>query len=138
MAEGQTFRLSIVTPERAVLECEARSAVFPAWDGEIGILPRRSALLCRLGTGILRVQADGGARHFFIDGGFGQMVENRLTILTEGAKEIAELDREEARQALQAAQEMPAGDEKAFGERQRAMDRARAALRLTGGGGSGE
>ncbi len=136
MAEGQTFHLSIVTPERAVLECEARSAVFPAWDGDVGILRNRAPLLCRLGVGRLTAETvDEGVRQLFIDGGFGQMVENRLTILTEGAKEIADLDREEARQALAAAQEMSSADAKAFGERQRAMERARAALRLTGGGG---
>ncbi len=99
MAED-TFHCSVVTPERAVLECDATAAVFPAHDGEIGILPRRSALLCRLGTGILRVQADGGARHFFIDGGFAQMVDNRLTLLTEQARSTDEVDLEAARQAL--------------------------------------
>ena len=127
MADSETFHLSIVTPERAVLECEARSAVFPAWDGEIGILCNRAPLLCRLGVGRLKAETvDAGKRELFIDGGFGQMVENRLTILTEQAKEISELDREEARQALQAAGEMSAADERAFGEGQRAMDRARA------------
>ena len=133
MADSETFHLSIVTPERAVLECEARSAVFPAWDGEIGILRNRAPLLCRLGVGRLKADTvDEGKRELFIDGGFGQMVENRLTILTEGAKEIAKLDREaEGREALAAAQEMSAADERAFGERQRAMDRARAVLRLT-------
>ena len=133
MADSETFHLSIVTPERAVLECEARSVVFPAWDGEIGILRNRAPLLCRLGVGRLTADTvDKGERELFIDGGFGQMVENRLTILTEGAKEISKLDREaEGRQALAAAQEMSAADERAFGERQRAMDRARAVLRLT-------
>ena len=133
MADSETFHLSIVTPERAVLECEARSVVFPAWDGEIGILRNRAPLLCRLGVGRLTADTvDKGERELFIDGGFGQMVENRLTILTEQAKEISKLDREaEGREALAAAQEMSAADERAFGERQRAMDRARAVLRLT-------
>ena len=92
MADSETFHLSIVTPERAVLECEARSAVFPAWDGDIGILRNRAPLLCRLGVGRLTAETvDEGVRQLFIDGGFGQMVENRLTILTEQAKEISEL-----------------------------------------------
>ena len=29
-----SFQLSVVTPEQAVLECEARSVVFPAHDGQ--------------------------------------------------------------------------------------------------------
>ena len=68
---ADTFHCSVVTPERAILECDASSAVFPAWDGEIGILPQRSALLCRLGTGVLRVKSEGEEHKFFIDGGLG-------------------------------------------------------------------
>ena len=72
MAED-TFHCSVVTPERAVLECDAVSAVFPAWDGEIGILPGRAPLLCRLGLGILRAKTAEETHLFFIDGGFAQI-----------------------------------------------------------------
>lgn len=44
---ADTFHCSVVTPERAVLECEASFAAFPAHDGEIGIMPQRAPLLCR-------------------------------------------------------------------------------------------
>ena len=125
---ADTFHCSVVTPERAVLECDATSAVFPAHDGEIGILPRRSALLCRLGTGVLRVTADGEERKFYIDGGFGQMVENKLTLLTEQARGADEVDFDAARQALEDARALSVED--GYDQRQAAIERAQAQVKL--------
>ncbi len=125
---ADTFHCSVVTPERAVLECDATSAVFPAHDGDVGILPRRAPLLCRLGTGILRVETEGKTQSFFIDGGFGQMVDNKLTLLTEQARAASELDLEAARAALEEAQALPVED--GYDQRQTAIERARAQVKL--------
>ena len=126
---ANTFHCSVVTPERAVLECDATSAVFPAWDGEIGILPRRSALLCRLGTGILRVTAGGEERQLYVDGGFGQMVDDRLTLLTEQARASDEVDLAAARRLLEEARALSV-DEAGYDARQAAIQRARAQVKL--------
>jgi F-type H+-transporting ATPase subunit epsilon len=126
-----TFHCSIVTPERAVLECDARSVVFPAWDGEIGILKNRAPLLCRLGIGVLRATTDEGETVLFVDGGFAQMVDNRLTVLTEQARSLSDLDRDEARRILDEAKGMRITDERSFVMRQAALRRGREQLRLT-------
>jgi len=134
MAEA-TFHCSVVTPERAILECDATSAVFPAWDGEIGILPRRAPLLCRLGIGILRVKTAGETRRFFIDGGFGQMVDNKLTLLTEQASAATEIEAAAARAALDEAKAAKAeGDGSVYDAKQTAIRRAKAQVELSGPG----
>lgn len=125
---ADTFHCSVVTPERAILECDATSAVFPAHDGEVGILPQRAPLLCRLGTGVLRVQTEGEERQFYIDGGFGQMVDNKLTLLTEQARSKDEIELDAARQALDDAKGLSVDD--GYDERQAAIARARAQLKL--------
>ena len=129
---AETFHCSVVTPERAVLEIDARSAVFPAWDGEIGILPRRSALLCRLGIGVLRVETGDETHRFFIDGGFAQMVDNKLTLLTEQARGADEIELDAARQALEdaCAMSIEEGTSQVYAARQAAIDRANAQLKL--------
>ena len=132
MASSELFQMSVVTPERAVLETEAKFVAFPAHDGEIGILKGRAPLLCRLGIGVLRVETETDEKVLFIEGGFAQMVDDRLTILTEQAKAPAELDRDEAEGLLTEAQAMGTGDERAFEERQAALERARGQLRLVG------
>ena len=131
MAEP-TFHCSVVTPERAILECDASFAAFPAHDGEFGIMPRRAPLLCRLGTGILRVKVDGEERQFFVDGGFAQMVDNRLTLLTEQARGTDEIELDAARQALEDARAMSVeeGTSQLYAERQAAIARAQAQLKM--------
>jgi F-type H+-transporting ATPase subunit epsilon len=126
-----TFHVAVVTPEREVLALEARAVTLPAYDGEMGILARRAPLLTQLGSGELRVEAaDGGKRALFVSGGFAQMVENRLTVLTEEALEPAALTREAARSGLARAASLPNRSEAEHERRQRAADRARALGRL--------
>src|SRR5260370_16778684 len=85
---ANTFPVSVISPERAVLESEATFAAVPAHDGELGILHNRAPMLYRLGAGLLRLDTPPGKRALFVAGGFAQMGENPLTILTEAAKDL--------------------------------------------------
>ena len=69
----------------------------PAHDGEIGFLRDRAPIVCKLDAGSLRINAAGELQVLYVDGGFAEMVDNRLTILTEVARFVDELDRDEAR-----------------------------------------
>ncbi|MEM1177241.1 MAG: ATP synthase F1 subunit epsilon [Acidobacteriota bacterium] len=112
MAED-TFQCSIVTPERAVLETEAATFVsIPAHDGEIGFLAGRAPLLCQLGIGVLRVEMGQEVEVFYVDRGFAQMAENKLTVLTEQARRPAELDRAELEQSLKSAESEELSDKR--------------------------
>ncbi len=130
MANKETFHCSVITPERAVLETEATFVAFPAHDGEVGILPGRAPLLFKMGIGSLRVESPEGNRLFFVDGGFAQMVENRLTLLTEQAKAVSEIDRAAVERALAEARDMPMITDAEFAARQRAVERAETQLHL--------
>lgn len=125
-----SFQCSVVTPERAVLEVTARSVVFPALDGEIGILTSRAPLLSQLGIGPLKVEAEGETHVFMIDGGFAQMVDNKLTILTEQARKASEIDRDAARQELEAAMGRQASSAEEYEERKKDIQRARVQLKV--------
>ena len=125
-----TFHLSVVTPEQKVLETEVKFVALPAHDGEIGVLRNRAPLLVRLAPGVLRADTDGGPRTLYIDGGFAEMADNRLTVLTESAARPEELDAEAIQQELEAARELPMPDDAAFAERQRALRRARVQRQL--------
>jgi len=82
MAKNDTFHCSVITPERAVLETDATFVALPAHDGELGVLRNRAPMLYKLGTGELRVETPEGKHLLFVDGGFAQMVDNRLALLT--------------------------------------------------------
>lgn len=125
-----SFRVSVVTPEREVLALAARFVALPSFDGEIGILARRAPLLTQLGSGALRIEAaEGGTRTLFVAGGFAQMVDDKLTVLTEEALEPAAVTAEAARRDLAAAAALPARSEVEATKKQRAQDRARALAR---------
>jgi F-type H+-transporting ATPase subunit epsilon len=127
---AKTFHCTVITPERPVLEREATFVAFPAFDGEMGVLPHRAPILAKLGAGELRVESPEGNADFFINGGFAQMVDDKLTLLTEEAKPKAELDRSKAAQELAAALALPARDEPQALARERAVTRARALVRV--------
>jgi len=130
MASSETFHCSVVTPERAVLECEAKFVALPAWDGEVGILKGRAPLLCKLGIGRLRIETADGKQVLFVDGGFAEMLDDQLTILTENARAPEELDRQVASVDLEAARGMSVTDDASFEARQKALKRAQTQLRL--------
>jgi F-type H+-transporting ATPase subunit epsilon len=123
--QPETFRCIVVTPERAVLECEARFVALPAWDGEIGVLRNRAPLICKLGIGRLRVETPAERHVLFLDGGFAEMIDNRLTVLTEVARRPEELDRDEIEAGLEAARAIEVRDDESFAVRQAAMQRVR-------------
>ena len=59
---------SIVTPEAAQDDMQITSAVLPAHDGEVGILPGHAPMLCNLGAGVFRYKLSDGSdeKVFFI------------------------------------------------------------------------
>jgi F-type H+-transporting ATPase subunit epsilon len=130
MAKDPVFRCSVITPEAAVLEAEVTSVVFPAHDGQIGVLRDRAPLLCKLGIGELRAEALDGLRRYFVDGGFAQVVHNNLIILTQEAVPAEKLDAETARQELADAVAVSAPTLEAQEKRRRDQARARAKLRI--------
>jgi F-type H+-transporting ATPase subunit epsilon len=76
------------------------------------------------------VETPPGNHRVYEDGGFAQMVENRLTLLTEQAKAVEEIDRAAAERALSEAREMPMVTDAEFAARQRAVQRAEIQIHL--------
>jgi F-type H+-transporting ATPase subunit epsilon len=88
---AKDIHLMVITPEHQVLDEQAHFVAFPAHDGEYGVLRDRSALMCELGIGELRYEQDGQTHHFFIDGGFAQVFDNQVTLLTAQALPTSEI-----------------------------------------------
>jgi len=130
MAKTDTFKCSVITPERVVLESDANFAAFPAHDGEMGILPHRAPLVCKLGIGAMRVESPGQKHTLFVDGGFAEVAGNHLTVLTQQAKTPDAIDKAAAELALAAARVLRVSDESSHRARSDAIRRARAQINL--------
>ena len=80
------LKVSVISPESVLFDGEAQSVVAPAFDGEVGILENHAPLMTLLGKGELRLGGGGADRRFTIDGGFLQVVDNVVRVVTERAK----------------------------------------------------
>src|SRR5690606_15729979 len=75
----------------------------PLYDGELGIARDHAPLIGRLGFGELRYNVGGETQCYYVDGGFVQVDKNVVSVLTNRALPIGELDVERAREQLSAA-----------------------------------
>ena len=93
MAElPKSFRLTIVTRERKIVETEAVEAVLPASDGEIGVLPGHAPLLATLRVGVMRYRDNGHAERLVLSWGFAEVLPDRVIVMAETARLPAEID----------------------------------------------
>ncbi|MCU0615656.1 MAG: ATP synthase F1 subunit epsilon [Gemmatimonadaceae bacterium] len=83
------LQVSVISPEQVLYEGTASSVTAPAFDGEMGILPMHAPLMTLLGTGTLQVQANDGLKRFRVSGGFLQVVDDTVRVVTEEASAIA-------------------------------------------------
>jgi F-type H+-transporting ATPase subunit epsilon len=79
------MRVSVLSPEQTVYEGDATSVVAPAWNGQLGILRGHAPLMALLGDGLLRIENGRETLRFQVSGGFLQVVDDVITILSERA-----------------------------------------------------
>jgi F-type H+-transporting ATPase subunit epsilon len=79
------LKVSVISPEAILFEGETDSMVAPAYDGEIGILTGHAPLMALLGNGELRLGAGGSGRRFTVAGGFLQVLNDDVRVVTEKA-----------------------------------------------------
>ena len=81
------LHVSVISPEASLYEGDATAVVAPAFDGEVGILPGHAPMMTLLGNGTLRLGPDGSAGRFRVEGGFLQVVDNAVRVVTERASQ---------------------------------------------------
>jgi F-type H+-transporting ATPase subunit epsilon len=134
MADTQTtadkLQCVVVTPEATELETPADFVALPLYDGEVGIAPGRSPLIGRLGFGELRVRYKNELIRYYVDGGFVQVADNVVSVLTNRALLASVLDRNEAEDQLRAALSRRASGPEELAIRDRLILQARGQLRV--------
>ena len=105
------LQCTIVTPESSIFDGEVDEVVLPVWDGEVGILPGHAHFLAKLGVGELRVKSGDATETKFVDGGFVQVAEDRVTVLTDSACEMQHINVDEAKQRVDALRDTGNGEE---------------------------
>ncbi len=93
---ARPFSVDVVSPEGTLWSGDAEFLVARTTEGEIGILAGHEPLMAALAAGAVLIDHDGDQRTTIaVHGGFMQVVENRVTLLTDRAR-ITAGDRAEA------------------------------------------
>ena len=124
------LRCIIVTPEETVLDAEADFVALPLYDGELGVAKDHSPLIGRLGYGELRIRQGKTTTRYYIDGGFVQVNDNLVSVLTNRAIPAAAVDEVAACEQLAAALTRPTRSPEEMAIRDRILSQSRAQIRV--------
>jgi F-type H+-transporting ATPase subunit epsilon len=120
----------VVTPEKTVREGPADFVALPLYDGEVGIAARHSPMIGRLGFGEMRIKDGEQTTRYYVEGGFVEVLNNVVSVLTSRAVLADELDAAAAAEQLRAAAARPANGPELMEIRDRAVAQARAQLHI--------
>ncbi len=98
---AKTFQVDIVTPESVVWSGQAEMVSARTTEGDIGVLADHEPTMAALATGAVTIHHDGTVTAAGIHGGFLQIYQNQVTLLTDRA-ELTEGGLEGARAAARA------------------------------------
>jgi F-type H+-transporting ATPase subunit epsilon len=130
---------TLITPLAVKFDGEAELVIAVGTEGEVGILPSHAPFLTALRPGVLRANVRAGAEtrrlQLALSEGFLQALPGKVTILADAALEPDEVDMDQARHDLVAAQEelrAASGDVYAQRRAQVKIDFANARLAVVG------
>ena len=122
------LRLEFVTPERVLAHEDVDEVVLPGEAGDFGVLPGHAPLLSALRVGAMWYRKGGERTYAFLDGGFAEVVPDRVSILALVGERAEDIDEARADAARRRAEEQLA--QAARGASEADYERARlAALR---------
>jgi F-type H+-transporting ATPase subunit epsilon len=94
------IHLEIVTPQRAAFSEVVSEVTIPGELGELGVMPGHRPLMTLISGGEVVAMTPTGERHFAIDGGFAEILPDKVTILVRSCEGADEVDVEHARLLL--------------------------------------
>lgn len=104
MAEMVT--MDLVSPEKLLLSDEYEMVVVPGAEGDFAVMAGHTPLTSSLRPGVIAIyEGDAEKDRIFVNGGFAQIAEDKLTVLAEEAIHVADLDRSDLEQRIQDASE---------------------------------
>lgn len=98
------LHLKIVTPEKEIFNDQVDQVNAATPQGEIGILPHHTNLMTQIIPGELRIKQAGKTQVLATGSGLLQMTDNSLSIMTDLAEDVADIDEKMAEEAKLRAQ----------------------------------
>src|ERR1700758_4996000 len=98
-----TLQLEIVTPEAKVYSEAVEMVTLPGVEGQMGVLPQHVRLMTQLVPGELIVRKDGHDEFLAVGEGLVEVTNERVSIVTNMAVAIENIDEAAAEEARQRA-----------------------------------
>lgn len=111
MADTNSIRVRLVTPERVLFESTATAVELPGRNGALEVLYGHAPLLTELGAGDVRLHGTGldggdGDAIYNVSWGFAEVLPERVTILANDALKPSEIDVPRAEEQLNRGHEL--------------------------------
>ena len=100
-----TFKVSIITPERTFYEGDATMVEFNTVEGQIGVYPKHIPLTTVIAPGICTIHEAESEKKAAVHAGLAEILPDKVTLLAEIAEWPSEIDLERARSAEDRARE---------------------------------
>lgn len=131
---ADSLHLTVVTPERALVDETVDEVQVPGLGGYLGVLPGHAPLFSELQTGILTYKGGSGSGILSLSGGFVEVLDNAVRVLADVAETPSLIDVDRASRARSRAVDRIAAGTNAtdYVRAQSALDRADARLKVAG------
>jgi F-type H+-transporting ATPase subunit epsilon len=104
-----TLTVKVIAPDQTILDTVAEEVILPSASGQLGILTDHAPLISALETGVLRFRKDKAWAAIALTGGFAEVEENEVTVLVRSGELGSNIDADDARKKLEAAEQALAG-----------------------------
>ena len=95
------MQVELVSPERILFSDEAEMVVARTTDGDIAFMENHAPFIGALGIGAVRIYRNGNViEQAAVHGGFVEVSNNRVTILSDVAELASQIDLRRAEEAL--------------------------------------
>jgi F-type H+-transporting ATPase subunit epsilon len=133
MKMANTFYLEILASDRKFFCGDCEMLVFPAIDGEYGIMPNHESMVTCLQAGELRFKIDGEWKYAAVSDGFVDVMQKNVVLLADTVELPEEIDRKRAEAAMLRAQERRRQKQsiKEYYQTEAAMNRALSRLKVS-------
>ena len=103
---ASTFNLTIVTPDKDFFSGDAEMVIVRTVEGDMGVLRNHEPVVAPLAIGTVRVKKPGGSfEDATCSGGFVNITEDDVTIITDAAEWAHEIDVDRAKASADRAKQ---------------------------------
>lgn len=127
---AKTMHVDIVSEERSLYSGDAELLVASADQGDVGIMPGHSQMICLLRPGLVHVHNGDEDEVIYVSGGVLEVQPHTVTVLSDTAERAHDLDEAAAMEAKERAEQALLGQKGDLDYARTAAELAQAAAQL--------